>query len=239
MRVALINYLNSLPYVFAIEKHRQLFEKIFIVPPSSCTELFKAGKVDLVLLPIASLVKFNAFVRLPFGIAARRKVKSVILASQKPLPAINNILLDSESITSNSLTRILCKHFWNISPAFIKDTSLPWDARVMIGDKVFTLAKQFSYVYDLAEAWFDFTQMPMVFARWIAHPDLPDEKIQDFLAVLHFAVENNLAGIQSQKILPHEDAADYIKNYIQYELNEKSLTGEQIFLSFLENLSKN
>ncbi|MCX7696354.1 MAG: hypothetical protein N2Z72_01510 [Bacteroidales bacterium] len=236
MKVALINYLNSLPYVYAMEQYRHLLEKITIVPPSQCVSLFFSNQVDAALLPIAALHKHKDIVRLPFGIAAKGKVKSVVLASLQPIKKINTILVDPESVTSNILAQILCKYYWQIHPTFIDDNTHPWDGCILIGDKVFTQAQKFPHVYDLAEEWYSFTCMPMVFARWTVRPSLSEQKVNVLLSILSFAVKQKNVCLQLQNSLSYQDAYDYINHFVQYELDEQCLLGETQFLAFLKSI---
>src|SRR5439155_1001911 len=47
-------------------------------------------------------------------------------------------------------------------------------AGVVIGDRALEQRLTSPYIYDLAEAWRNFTGLPFVFAAWIANKELPE-----------------------------------------------------------------
>ena len=108
-----------------------------------------------------------------YCIGAVGKVKTVVLFSQVPLNQITKIYLDTHSRTSVNLVKVLAREYWKINPEWeqwdeTQTNSLPVSA-VMIGDKTFAMVQQYRYTYDLAEEWQDFTNLPFVFACWVAN----------------------------------------------------------------------
>ena len=121
-------------------------------------------------------------------------VKTVLLLSHQPLEKITTVHLDFDSRTSVTLVRVLAQDFWKISPKWIDlppgSASAPGEIEslVAIGDKTFTLASQFPYVYDLAGEWKKHTGMPFVFAAWVANRDLPEGFLRKFNNALAYGI---------------------------------------------------
>lgn len=238
MNIALINFLNSIPYVYAIQLQQHLFNKIYLVPPSEGADLFLKHKVDVALLPIASLIHANNIYRFPYGIGSKKAVKTVILALRKPLHHVQTILLDKNSRTSNALTQILCHFHWKIFPRFTFNEQESFDARVIIGDTAFLFLAQAKQTIDLAQAWYEFTNTPMVFARWIARSDLETSKIHTLLRIFEQAIFQKQESIALQHILPENEALDYLNNNIVYHLNSDFEEGEKLFLTYLQKITR-
>ena len=49
------------------------------------------------------------------------------------------------------------------------------ESLVAIGDKTFFLENEFKYVFDMASEWKNFTDLPFVFACWVAHENVDPE----------------------------------------------------------------
>lgn len=104
-------------------------------------------------------------------INSRGYVRSVLLYSKVPFAELQHkdILLCSESATSNNLCKILLHH-QKIIPNKIElpnpQTKInDWDALVLIGDPALNFVNpEFNFVTDLAEAWVQWTEGPVVFA---------------------------------------------------------------------------
>jgi chorismate dehydratase len=236
MKIALINYLNSIPYVHAVNKYQDFFEKILIVSPAEGADLFMQHKVDVALLPIATLPQLEHIYRFPYGIGATGEVKSVLLASTKPLDQIKIILLDIESRTSNVLIQILCRFYWNISPKFTTNESDNYDAQVVIGDKAFSLPLKNYLSIDLAQAWIEFSRKPMVFARWIAWPERIKNHLDILQEIFNFANTHKKDSLFLQNILPEDKALSYLTNNISYVLTPIFDEGEKLFFEFLKKI---
>lgn len=104
-------------------------------------------------------------------INSRGYVRSVLLYSKVPFCDLNqkNILLCAESATSNNLCKLLLHHH-QITPNKIEMPNQfiqieDWDALVLIGDPALKFKNpKYPHVMDLAEAWVEWTQGPVVFA---------------------------------------------------------------------------
>jgi chorismate dehydratase len=73
-------------------------------------------------------------------------------------------------------------------------------AWLVIGDQALKMAaqpgvQQWSYVTDLATAWWDWQKLPFVFARWIVRRDAPTETRQRLEQVLQSQFEKNMADL--------------------------------------------
>jgi chorismate dehydratase len=165
-------------------------------------------------------------------------VASVALFSQVPVESIQKVLLDYQSRTSVALAKILLKDYWRIQPQ-ITDTKSDYrsqikgtTAGIVIGDRALEQRKVSEYVYDLGEAWNQFTGLPFVFAAWISNKPLPDDFITAFNAANKMGVEH-IEQVVAENPYPVFDLHQYYTKYISYELNAEKRKGLERFLELL------
>ncbi|MFA6334093.1 MAG: menaquinone biosynthesis protein [Bacteroidales bacterium] len=239
IRVSVISYLNTIPFVYGLENHpiRKNIDMEFSTPAQSAEKL-KKGAIDIGIVPVAIIpqVKNNLIIS-DYCIGAEGKVASVLLCSGKPLGEMDRIYMDTESKTSVLLTRVLAKHYWKIAPEFIdfsfsKEKLYLSKSYVLIGDKAIINGQNFKYVYDLAEEWINFRHLPFVFACWTANKDLDPAFIAGFNDALRYGVENIEKAVDRYSNgFSKEYALKYLSNNVSYNLNADKRAGLSEFWS--------
>jgi len=180
-RVCAVSYLNTAPLVwgFTHGPQRGLYDLRFEVP-AVCADALREGDADVGLVPVIELANQPDLLVLPgVSIAARERVRSVLLFSRKPMEAIESFAADTSSRTSVALTQILMARNYGIRPRVYPyaprlDEMLQLaDAGLIIGDPALRLDSsqadwkgQPIFVYDLGNEWWKLTGLPMVFAVW-------------------------------------------------------------------------
>jgi len=207
--------------------------------PSQLAESLQQDKIDMALLPVAAIPSIpGARIVSDYGIAADGNVASVCIFSQVPMEEIREVYLDYQSRSSVRLARLLLEQHWNknviLRPApenyieYINGAT----AGVIIGDRALQQRVNFEYIYDLADAWKDFTGLPFVFAAWVANKDLPE----DFLAAFNKANAeglNHLEAVVAENPYPYYDLMTYYTDNIKYELTEERKKGLDTFLKLI------
>jgi len=244
LRISAVSYINSLPFVYGIRESGLLKNyELSLDVPSICAEKLRNNEVDIGLIPVAMIPEIpDGKILTDYCIGATGPVRSVVLASNKPLDQIKKIYLDTESRSSVRLARILADNFWNISPeweAINIRTGKKFneeDAVVLIGDKVFKYEMSFNHIYDLASEWQKFTSLPFVFACWVSNKEIPSNIIQQFNRAVAYGVDHKIQAIEqlAEKKFNNIDLAEYIQNNINYELNERMYDGLKLFLDYLK-----
>jgi chorismate dehydratase len=174
LRISAISYLNTGPLMWDFE--HGLAEGDFDIAytlPSRCAAALAAGDADIGIIPAAAYTSIADLVILPgVAIASRRAVRSILLVSKVPVQQIRNVALDSSSLTSVALTKLLFARHWQTDPIFTSmDPDLELmlgqcDAGLLIGDPALTVDRSQYFTYDLAEEWVLWTGKPFVFAFW-------------------------------------------------------------------------
>jgi chorismate dehydratase len=141
--------------------------------PSACAHELKAGTADIGIIPAAAYTQIENLVVIPdVAIASRRAVRSILLVSRVPIEKIRTIALDTSSMTSVALTRIIFEKWLGGGRTFtshepnIEKMLASNDAGLLIGDPALQIDRSRYITLDLAEEWIHHTGKPFVFAFW-------------------------------------------------------------------------
>ena len=230
LKVTAVSYLNTKPLLYGLLQSpiaQQIELKLDI--PSICAKRLKAGDADLGLVPVAIIPELDApHLISDYCIGTVGAVKTVALYSERPLEEVEELYLDHHSRTSVELTKLLLRDHWKVNPQLIPATDGYIDnlggarAGLVIGDRTIGLEERFPYVYDLGEAWLQFTGLPFVFAAWVSTRPLEPE----FTTAFNRAMQQGIAHIPELMYLlpsPHPsfDLEEYFTRFISYELDAR------------------
>lgn len=237
IRVGAVSYLNTKPLVWGFQQGMMSDQIILSFDyPSNLSKLLGNRELDIALLPVASIPGLpKATVISDYCIGASSAVASVCLFSDVDLNEVKTIFLDYQSRSSAALLKILLQKHWKLDINLV-DAEVGFEkliitdkAGLVIGDRAFELRKKYKYVYDLAEEWIKFSQLPFVFAAWVANKELTSE----FLELFNAATGSGLKHIN--QIVEKEEYKDYdLKTYydknIDYNLDAAKREGMKRFL---------
>ena len=219
--------------------------------PSACAEALRTGAADIGIVPAAAYVAIPDLLILPsVAIASRQAVRSILLVSKVPLEEIRSVALDTSSLTSVALTKVLFtkwlgggRQFQEMAPdlaAMLREC----DAGLLIGDPALQVNRSRYHTYDLAEEWIRRTGMPFVFAFWavrsaaVSHSGAPD-LAHIFQASRNHGLEPaNVARIAEEWARRLGMSAASIRSYltenIYYFLDPDCLEGLQLFYRYAQ-----
>ncbi len=173
IRIGAVNYLNTKPLIFDLDKLAQNAELILDLP-SRLADLLAVQQLDVALIPIVEYFRQEDYTVLAdISIASQGPVLSVTLFSRKPWAQIRRVALDEGSRTSAALTQILLRTRQKVEleiqpfPMDSNPEDLDTDAVLLIGDRAMhACLPGFAYAYDLGQEWHDWTGLPFVYAVW-------------------------------------------------------------------------
>lgn len=241
MRIGSVPYLNGKPLVDWF--HTELAEggvEIEYAVPSRLAAKLRAGEIDVANCSIFEGLQQPGLVLIPnISISANGAVKSVRLFSKVPLDQIRSVALDTSSLTSTALTRILLKETFGISPSYhhhapdVDAMLSQHDAGLIIGDlKLFDLRPD-TVVYDLGQGWKDLTGMPFVYAGWLAREDRATAEMAQLLTKAKAWGIGHLDALAIQWAarmdLPLDRCRDYFFNVMDYDLLPNQLEALRCF----------
>jgi len=249
MRISTISYLNTAPLMWDFE-HGDMgkgFEISYTVP-SQCARELEQGKVDIGIIPSFAYAMVPDLMILPgVAIAATRAVRSILLVSREPIEAITAVALDSSSLTSVALLRILFQKYWHRVPQFnsmapdLETMLAEHDAALLIGDPALQVDRTTYTTWDLAEEWIRFTGKPFVFAFWAVTRAAAQRATIDLAAIFqqsrdHGLQPQNLTAITetwSRKLgMSKVDVLEYLTANIHHYLDAACLEGLRLFYRY-------
>ena len=198
MRVGRIPYINCYPVYGAIDRDIiPLGAEIVDGVPTALNAQMAAGTLDVSVISAVEYARdASRYLLLPdLAISCDGPVRSVVLFSKRPASELSGrrVLVSRSSMTSVALLELLFENVWDAKPAFVpadaeltdiaKFGSEDHDARLVIGDAALRLGVHlqdsgdrdqlldqlgYRYAYDLGAEWKRWTELPFVFAVWVA-----------------------------------------------------------------------
>lgn len=237
----MVGYHNTLPFLHGLRAQADAYDLILDVP-SECLSYFDRGEADVALVPIgALLVHDDHRVITDYCIGCVGAVETVCIYAHRPIGELDKIFLDSDSRTSQVLTKILCRNHWNIDVEFQErevrslrpDELRDSEGVLMIGDKAFGAEEQYDFVYDLGNEWQSMTDLPFAFAVWIARPDFPQSEISKLNEALSIGVEDLELVLSDHKALDQKvDLRTYFERYIEYHYDEQKKEAHSLYRKY-------
>ena len=249
LRISTISFLNTVPLMWDFEHGLAGadFDLSYTVP-SACAAELQAGTADIGIIPAAAYAQIPDLVIVPgVAIAARRAVRSILLVSKVSLDKIRTVALDTSSMTSVALTKVLFDRWLGTGRSFSPmapdvDAMLDaHDACVVIGDTALKVDRSKYLVFDLAEEWIRFTGKPFVFAFWAIRRAVLDEAPVDLATIFQKSRDH---GLQPENIdliarewssrlgLSEGEVRTYLTDNIHYQLDAGCLEGLQLFYRY-------
>jgi chorismate dehydratase len=191
VRVGRIPYVNCYPVYGAIDRDIvRLDAELVSGVPTALNRQMASGSLDVSVISAVEYAR-NAgrYLLLPdLAISCDGPVRSVALFSRRPAQDLEGrrVVVSRSSMTSAALLELLFEHVWRARPQFVPgDAELsdlarfdaePHEARLVIGDAALLLTADhaaqgshvYPYVYDLGAEWKTWTDLPFVFAVWVA-----------------------------------------------------------------------
>ena len=237
IRVGAVSYLNTKPLLYGIEHSPVINEiELKIDYPSRIATMLLNDEIDIGLVPVAIIPRLKEYhINTDYCIGSIGAVASVCLFSELPIERVENILLDYQSRTSVQLAKILLKEYWKMDPVLtdakedFRDHIKGTTAGLVIGDRALEQRKISPYIYDLGEAWKNYTGLPFVFAAWVSNKKLSNDFVTAFNAANKTGVENITAllkGLQYDVF----DLKKYYTQCISYHLDDEKRKGLDFFL---------
>src|SRR5579862_4683940 len=117
LRIGCVPYLNAKPLIdwFHSDECDADAEVVYAVPSELAIQL-ESGLLDVALVSTFEMFRSPDLVLLPgISISADGPVRSVRLFSTRPISIIRSVALDTSSLTSTALTRIILSEAYDLS----------------------------------------------------------------------------------------------------------------------------
>ena len=253
LKISAISYLNTAPLMWDFEQGSvgSNFEISYTLP-SQCAKQLQEGSADIGIIPAAAYASIAGLNILPgVAIASRRPVQSILLASKAPLDKVRSVAVDTSSMTSVALTKVLFAKWWGgrvsftPAPPDIDRMLAEHDACLLIGDPALKLDRSGYVTYDLAEEWIRLTGKPFVFAFWAIRQEalmgIPGS--MDLAATFQHSRDHGLLPDSVAEIatnwapklgLNNVDVKLYLTESIYYYLDDACIEGLELFYHYAQ-----
>jgi chorismate dehydratase len=249
LRISTISFLNTVPLMWDFEHGSAgaAFDISYTVP-SACAAELRAGSADIGIIPVAAYTQIPDLAIIPgVAIAARRPVRSILLVSKVPLEKVDSVALDTSSMTSVALTKVLFERWLGAGRSFTDmspdlDMMLQdHDAALVIGDTALRVDRSKCLTFDLAEEWIRFTGKPFVFAFWAIRRAALADASADLATIFQTSRDH---GVQAHSIdiiardwagrlgLSEAEVRAYLTENIHYQLDPGCMEGLQLFYRY-------
>ncbi|HLZ43015.1 MAG TPA: menaquinone biosynthesis protein [Candidatus Sulfotelmatobacter sp.] len=258
LRISAISYLNTAPLMRDFEHEGRHFPKkemdshfeISYTLPSGCARALAQGTADIGIIPAAAYTGVPGLVLLPeVAIASRRPVRSILLVSKVPLEQVRTVALDTSSMTSVALTKILFQKWlgggreYTAMEPDVEKMLFQCDAGLVIGDPALQVDRSRYRTLDLAEEWIRYTGKPFVFAFWAVREEaLRDaDPALDLAGVFRDSRDHGLEKSSLDQIarewaprvgLSETGVRSYLTENIYYRLDAGCLEGLRLFYQY-------
>ena len=251
LRISAISYLNTAPLMWAFEHGQsgRQFEISYTLP-SACARALAAGTADIGIIPAAAYTQIPNLQILPdVAIASRQAVRSILLVSKVPIQEVRTVALDTSSMTSVALTKILfakwlggARTYTPMEPV-IEHMLEECDAGLVIGDPALQIDPSGHHTLDLAEEWILRTGKPFVFAFWAVRSEalLELEPSLDLASTFRDSRDHGLEPASLAVIgrdwapkikISEQDVRRYLTENIHYRLDNECIEGLQLFYRY-------
>lgn len=212
MRVGRIPYVNCYPVYGGIDRGRIPFGAMLVDGvPTVLNRMMADATLDI---SVVSAVEYardsNRYLLLPdLAISCDGPVNSVMLFSKVAAKDLagRKVLVSKSSMTSVALLELLFAERWKVQPEFVPSDAEVTDiarfgeeehaARLVIGDAALLLGSKadrgYPFAYDLGEEWKAWTDLPFVFAVWVAQRNI---EVDAALSVHAALIESRNWGLE-------------------------------------------
>ncbi len=188
LRLGAVSFLNARPLTAALEGEAgQGGPELIYEVPSECANALREGRIDLGLIPSIDYARSPVpyYIVPDIAIGCRGAALTVRLFFRGDVAQIRSVAVDTSSLTSVALLRIVLRERYGLAPEFrhcapdLDAMMHAADAALLIGDPVLPLvspgpdedgAAERSAgqrrSLDLGSEWLDLTGHPFIFAFW-------------------------------------------------------------------------
>jgi len=249
LRISAISFLNTAPLMWDFERGEAGRDfHIEYTVPSACAAALAANQADIGIIPAFTYAEIPGLSVIgDVAIAAKDRVRSILLISNRDIGDVRTVAADTSSRTSVALLQVLFAKFLGgprelrPCPPNLKDMLRDYDAALLIGDAALQVPDDAGYkTYDLAHLWRKFTGCAFVFAFWAVRDDslTRTSASVDLTRVFRQSRDRGLEPASIRAIanewsprlrMSHDTVQEYLTQNICYYLDAESSAGLQRF----------
>jgi len=238
-----VPYLNEKPltrWFNHTDAGRQSGIEVVYAVPSQLATMLAAGEISAALVSSFEYFRTPGYKIVPkVSISGQDEILAVRAFSKLPWRLVQSVALDTSSLTSVALLKILLEDVYNTYPDFINnppnlETMLSLaDAALLIGDLGMLAQSDGLFTLDLGDAWRRLTGHPFVYAVWLGKEE---SLTPELVGALQTAKTWGLTQIETIALeqadllnCPVALCRRYLNEIMDYDLGEDELAGLEEF----------
>lgn len=241
LRIGAVSYLNTRPLIHGLRQRLGGAGQLSLDLPSRLADQLRSRQLDVALIPSVEYLRgCGDRIVSDAVIACRGPVWSVRLLSRVPIEQIRRLALDEGSRTSAALARVLLWEQFQLQPETVplaidaSPEAVDADAVLLIGDRAMhPPAGVYREIWDLGDRWCRWSELPFVFAMWVAHSDVDLPAVAGLLQASRDWGLQNLEQIAGDEAGPHgltaADLHTYFAQHLHFRLGPRELRGFRLF----------
>lgn len=249
LRIGAVSYLNTKPLIRSLGERLGDDGVLSLDLPSRLAVDLKDGKLDVALIPSVEYFRNPGYqIVSDAAIACRGPVWSVRLLSRVPAAEIKRLALDEGSRTSAAMLRTLLWEIHGLKPETFplaidqSPDDVDADAVLLIGDRAMhPTPGVYQEIWDLGDRWCRWTELPFVFAMWVARVglEIDTEALANMLEASRDDGLANLEQIAAEESAGHGLTKEDLHRYFAENLHFRLGPGERLGLeSFRQRAAK-
>ncbi|TWU54632.1 Chorismate dehydratase [Rubripirellula tenax] len=235
LRVGAVSYLNTKPLIHTLASQLGSRGSLTLDLPSRLAADLAAGRLDVALIPSVEYFRGHDYsIVSDAAIGCRGPVWSVRLLSRVPVAKIRTLALDEGSRTSAAMVQVLLAEMYGLRPDTVPmgiDQSaeeVDADAILLIGDRAMHPARGvYQEIWDLGDRWCRWTELPFVFAMWVARPGVDVSGLAEILEASRDSGIKHLESIAAANAATHGLTKEDLHRYFAENLYFRLGTGER------------
>lgn len=235
--IGAVPYTNGAPLVYGLEKEPGV--RLIRAVPSKLARMLQAKEIDVGLVSSAACFLNPSLEIVPgISISSIGPARSVKIFYKHRLEEAKKVALDTSSLTSVLLARVILRERFEIFPEFVNmppdvDNMLEvCDAAVVIGDTTMRVPEGRWQYLDLGQAWHELTGLPFTYAVWAANPDAPKEIVGTLMRAKEQGLSNlaQISRLEAERLgLSYEECYEYLSSLMNYDLSPDHILGIELF----------
>ena len=235
---AAVPYMNGRPLVWGLGREPGMDG--FYAVPTQIAELLVKEEIAAGLVSIVACFANPRLEIVPgISISCNGHAESVKFFYDGELGSIRKVALDTSSLTSVMLARIILQERYGLSPEFVSmhpsvsDMLAACDGAVVIGDTTMLVPSGRSSELDLGSEWHAMTGLPFVFAVWAVNPHMASAELVDALErskAFGLSHLHDVANAESGRLgIPEEVCYRYLSEIMDYDLTDRHMEAISLF----------
>lgn len=213
---------------------------VVYAPPSQLAIMLKSGDISAALVSSFEHLKSPSYSVIPgVSISGHGEILSVRAFGRLPWKQTESVALDTSSLTSSALLKILLDDIYDSHPDYINHAPdlqqmlTKADAALLIGDMGMLADDTGLRTIDLGEGWRKLTNLPFTYAVWLSADPSLNEELASVLTIAKEWGKTQVAAIakeESERLqCPESLCLRYLTEIMDYDLDEQHMEALSLF----------